>query len=184
MMKCDRYHNLLMRHFDHELEGRDREALDRHLLSCRRCRALREDLTGILDTLEDVVPVEPDADLERLVLDRIMSLPAAPEKGRDTLPKVLYGTLTALAALLFLVLGLSFQGMGYLDLVLAAEDYTYWFSALLVNLQIAYGIISGLFSVDVFEASREILAVSVLSFSVLLLMAMKAAFRGLAASES
>jgi hypothetical protein len=183
MMKCDRYQNLLMRHFDHELEGRDREDLDRHLLSCRRCRALREDLTGILGALEDVVPVEPDADLERLVLDRIMSLPAAPVRSRDPLPKVFFGTLAALTALLFLVLGLSFQGVGYLDLVLAAEDYTYWLSGFFVNLQIAYGIVSGLFSVDVFESSREILAVSVVSFSVLLLMAVKAAFRGLAASE-
>ncbi len=183
MTKCGRYHDLLMRYFDHELTRRNREALDQHLHSCQRCRALRQDLAGILNTLENTVPMEPDADLERLVLNRIMSMPAGPERDRDRVPKVLYGTLAALAALFLLMLGLSFQGMGYLDLVLAARDYTYWSSALLVGLQIAYGTVSGLFPADVFEASREILAVSVLAASTLVFVAVKAAFARLTASD-
>jgi hypothetical protein len=184
MMKCDRYQNLLMRHFDRELTGRDQEALDRHLLSCQPCRVLKEELSGILGTLESVAPMGPDADLERLALDEIMSLPAPRRTDRDTPTKVVYGSLAGLAALLFLVLGLSFQDMGYPDFVAAARDYTYWSSALLAALQIVYGIISGLFQVDLFEASREILAAYVLAVSMLLFVALKAAFAGSAAPEA
>jgi predicted anti-sigma-YlaC factor YlaD len=184
MTKCDRYQNLLMGFFDHELEGGDREALDEHLNSCPHCRALRQDLAGILGTLENAVPAEPGADLERLVLNRIMSLPARPERERDTLSMVLYGTFATLAALLLLMLGLSFQGMDYLDLVQAVQDYTYLFSALLVNLQIAYGIVTGLFPADVLELSREMLAVSLVAAFTLLIVAMKTAFKGPVAGKT
>ena len=183
MMECDRYHNLLMQYFDHDLASRDRDALDKHIDSCPHCRALHRELAGILNTLENAAPVEPDADLERLVLDRIMSLPSRPRTDRDILTKVLYGSLAGMAALLFLILGLSFQGMGYLDFLLKAQDYTYWSSTLLVNLQIAYGIVSGLFQADVLEASREIVAASVLVVSMLLFLAVKTAFGRLGASE-
>jgi hypothetical protein len=172
-----------MRYFDHELARRDQEVLDQHLHSCRGCRALRQDLTGILNTLENAVPMEPDADLEKQVLDRIMSMPAGPKGDRDTLPKVAYGTLAGLAALFLLILALSFQSMGYVDLMMAARDYAYWSSAFLVNLQIAYEIVSGLFPVDVVEASREILAVSVLAVFVLLLVAVKTALARSAAEN-
>lgn len=175
MTQCDRYRDLLMRRFDRDLEGHGREALDEHLDSCPRCRALSRDLTRILGTLERTAAVEPDADLERLVLDRIMSLPALSERGRDMLPKAVFATLAGLAVLLFLVLGLSLAGMGYLDLVLAARDYADRSSALLVNVQIACDLVWGLFSADLLEASRKVLAVSVLTMTALLLAGVKAA---------
>ena len=183
MTKCDRYQDLLMRYFDHELTRRDQEVLDRHLHSCRDCRALHQDLTGILSTLENAVLMEPDADLERRVLDRIVSMPAGPERDRDPLRKVAYGTLAGLAAVFLLMFALSFQSMGYVDLIMAARDYAYWSSAFLVNLQIAYEIVSGLLPVDVLEAAREILAISVLAVFVLLLVAVKTVFARLAAEN-
>jgi hypothetical protein len=137
---------------------------------------LSEDLTGILNTLEYAVPVEPEPDLERLALNRVMSLPAQPAGDRNALLKVLYGTLAGWAALLLLVLGLSLQNMDYLDLLLAGSDYVNWFSSLLVNLQIAYGIVSGLFPADVSAAFREIQAISVLAMVMLVLVAVKTAF--------
>jgi hypothetical protein len=175
-MKCDRYHNLLMRHFDRKLEGPQAESLDRHLLSCPRCRALRDDLVGILDTLENVAPVEPEPELEGLVLGRVMSLPAQPDRGHKTSRRVIYGTLAGLAALLFLTVGLSIQNMGYLDLLLAGRDYVYWSSMVLVGLQTAFGIASGLLPVDLSEAFREIQTVSVVAMLMLVTVAVKAAF--------
>lgn len=174
-MKCDRYHNLLMRYFDHELDGHEQEALDQHLHSCPRCRALRDDLAGILNTLESVVMVEPEPDLERLVMNRVMSLSAYPYEDRITLPKLIYGTLAGLASLLFLMLGLSVQNMGYGDLILAGRDCVYWSSAILVHLQIAYGIVSSLFPEDISAAFREIQVASVLAVFVLVLVAVKTA---------
>jgi len=175
-MKCKQYHNLLMQHFDRTLVGPQRESLDQHLLSCPRCRALHDDLVGILSTLENVAPAEPEPELEGLVLSRVMSLPAQPDRVRKTSPRVVYGALAGLAALLFLVLGLSVQNMGYLDLLLAGRDYVYWSSMVLVVLQTAYGIASGLLPVDLSAAFREIQTVSVLAMLMLALVAVKAAF--------
>jgi predicted anti-sigma-YlaC factor YlaD len=175
-MKCDRYHSLLMQHFDRKLEGPQRELLDRHLLSCPRCRALRDDLVGILGTLENVAPMEPEPQLEGLVLGRIMSLPNQGDRGRKTSQSVVYGTLAGLAALLFLTVGLSVQNMGYLDLLLAGRDYVYWFSMVLVVLQTAYGIASGLLPVDLSAAFREIQTVSVLAMLMLVIMTVRAVF--------
>jgi hypothetical protein len=91
------------------------------------------------------------------------------------LPKAVYGTLAGLAALLLIVLGLSVQSVGYLDLLLAGQDYLYWSSTILVSLQIAYGIVSGLFPADALEALQEIQAVSLLAVFMLILVALKAA---------
>jgi len=105
-----------------------------------------------------------------------MSLPAQPDRVRKTSPRVVYGALAGLAALLFLVLGLSVQNMGYLDLLLAGRDYVYWSSMVLVVLQTAYGIASGLLPVDLSAAFREIQTVSVLAMLMLVIMTVRAVF--------
>jgi hypothetical protein len=183
MTKCDRYQGLLMGYFDHEADGPEREVLDRHLDSCSHCRALRDDLTGILKTLENGVPPEPEPYLETLVLDRVMSLPVQREGDRNRSLKVVYGTLGGLAALLSLGLVLSVEDIGYRDLLLAGRDYLYWSTAIIVDLQIAYELVSGLFPVDIYALFREVQVASMLAVLMSLVVAVKVAFSRFTAKD-
>jgi hypothetical protein len=176
MTKCHRYYGLLMGYFDHEIDGPEREALDRHLDSCSHCRAMRDDLAGILKTLEDGVPPEPEPYLETLVLNRVMSLPVQRVGDRNRLLKAVYGALGGLAALLFLGLVLSFQDMGYPELLQAGRDYLYWSTAIIVDLQIAYGLVSGLFPLDMYAVFDEVQVASILAVLMSVIVAVKVAF--------
>ncbi len=101
MLKCDKYEALIMRYFDHDFSGNEREKLDQHLDSCSSCRLLFSQLSGILNTLESAKAAEPEPDLERLVMDRIMSLPAQPDNNEQYRPvKLIYGTFAGVVALL------------------------------------------------------------------------------------
>jgi len=154
MLKCDRHQDLMMRYFDHNLSEHELETLDQHLDSCPSCRLLFSQLSGILTTLESAAlaepqALEPPADWERLVLDRVMSLPVQPDKDESVSAKVVYGSVSGIAALLLWAISLTHQGAGLADLLLAGRHYLDLSSGMMLNLQVVYQIAASLFSSEI-----------------------------------
>jgi predicted anti-sigma-YlaC factor YlaD len=179
MLKCDKYEALIMRYFDHDFSGNEGEKLDKHLDSCPKCRLLFSQLSGILNTLENTKAAEPEPHLERLVMDRIMSLPAQPNKTEQYRPvKLIYGTSAGIVALLLLVISLVVQDSGFPALILMGRYYLDLFSSFVIDLQIAYQIIAGLFPSEMFSLVITIQSIFIASVLMLAFVAMKTAFNG------
>ena len=179
MLKCEKYEALIMRYFDHDLSGHKREKLDRHLNSCPDCRLLFSQLSGILDTLEKTEPPAPEPHLERLVMDRIMSLPAQPcnnEQYRSV--RLVYGSFAGIIALLLWVVSLVVQDSGFPDLIQVGRDYLEMFSGFMVDLQILYQIVAGFFPSEMFSLVLTIQFIFITSVLMLAFVAMKIAFNG------
>jgi predicted anti-sigma-YlaC factor YlaD len=179
MLKCDKYEALIMRYFDHDFSGNEREKLDQHLDSCSNCRLLFSQLSGILNTLENAKAAEPEPHLERLVMDRIMSLPAPPDNKEQCRPvKLIYGMFAGIVALLLLVISLVLQDSGFPELVLTGKYYLDMFSSFVVDLQIVYQIVAGVFPSEMFSLVLTIQFIFIASMLMLAFVAMKTAFNG------
>jgi hypothetical protein len=174
MVKCDRYENLLMRQFDHELSDDEREVLNGHLHSCPSCLLLSSDLTGILNPLETATPLEPPPDLERAVLSLVESLGVVPVGNSSGPTKVVCGSLAGLLAVLCLLVGPQVLDIGLLELVAAGTRYLDWFSSILLNLQIAYQIVASLFLPAMSFVIRDIQILSVLFMLLVFVGAIRA----------
>ena len=145
-MKCKGYRDLVMRHFDHALHEEERELLDQHIGSCPHCRALLGDLQGIMQTLETAPQIEPSADMEKLVMNKIHSLPATPVDGTDGFIKALHGSMSIAALLLVCAAALSLPEGGILDLISQGVRGLYSLIEMMWSVQIVYDMLSGLFS--------------------------------------
>jgi hypothetical protein len=179
MLKCDRCENLIMRFFDHDLSGQEREDLDQHLDSCSNCRLLFSQLNGIVDTLENMEPAKPEPHLERLVMDRIMSLPACPHNnGQYRLARMVYGLSAGIIALLLLVISLAIQDSGSLDLILAGRQYLDVLSGFMVDLQIVYQIVASLFPSEIFSLFLGVQFISIFAVFMLVLVTLRTVFGG------
>jgi hypothetical protein len=177
MLKCEKYEALIMRYFDRDLSGNKQKRLDRHLDSCSKCRLLFSQLIRIMDTLENTKPVEPEPHLERLVMDRIMLLPAEPDNyNQYSLSTLFYGSAAGIAAVLLWVIYLIFQDSGLPGLIQTGGQYLDVFSGFVADLQIAYQILAGLFPSEVFSLVLTIQFIFITSVLMLALVAMKTAF--------
>jgi len=179
MLKCEKYEALIMRYFDHDLSGNEQKKLDQHLDSCPSCSLLFSQLNGILDTLENTKPAEPELHLERVVMDRIMSLPAQPcnnEQYRSV--RLVYGSFAGIIALLLWVVSLVVQDSGFPDLIQVGRDYLEMFSGFMVDLQILYQIVAGFFPSEMFSLVLTIQFIFIASVVMLAFVAMKIAFNG------
>ena len=179
MLKCEKYEALIMRYFDHDLSGNKQKKLDQHLDSCSKCRLLFSQLSGIMDTLENTKPAEPEPHLERLVMDRIMSLPAEPDNNEQySLTTLFYGSAAGIVAVLLWAISLIVQDSGLPDLIQAGKHYLDVFSGFMVDLQIVYQIVAGLFPSEMFSLVLTIQFIFIASVLMLAFVAMKTAFNG------
>ena len=179
MLKCDKHEALIMRYFDGDLDGQERKELDQHLDSCPSCSLLFSQLNGILDTLENTKPAEPELHLERVVMDRIMSLPAQPcnnEQYRSV--RLVYGSFAGIIAMLLWTISLIVQDSGFPDLIQVGRDYLDMFSGFMVDLQILYQIVAGFFPSEMFSLVLTIQFIFITSVLMLAFVAMKIAFNG------
>jgi hypothetical protein len=119
-MKCGRYHDLVMRYFDHTLNREEQESLRQHTDACPLCRALFNDMQGIVGTLETAPQVEPDPNLEKLVMDRIQSLPAFGPVDAEGFMMALYASISLAALSLVFLAALNFSEAGILELITAS----------------------------------------------------------------
>jgi len=179
MLKCDKYEALIMRYFDLDFNGNEREKLDQHLDSCSNCRLLFSQLRGILNILENTKAAEPEPHLERLVMDRIMSLPAQPDnKEQYRSAKLVYGLLAGIIAMLLWIISLIVQDSGFQDIIEAGRNYLDVFSGFIVDLQIVYQIAAGLFPSEMFSLVLTIQFISIAAILMLAFLVMKTAFNG------
>ncbi len=179
MLKCDEYEALIMRYFDRDLSGSKQKKLDRHLDSCSECRLLFSQLSVIMDTLENTKPVEPEPHLERLVMDRVMTLPAEPNiDNQHSLTPLFYGSAAGIAAVVLLVISLIVQESGLPGLIQAGKEYLDVFSGFVVDLQIVYQIAAGLFPWEIFSLVLIIQFILIASVLMLAFVAMKTVFNG------
>jgi len=179
MLKCEKYEALIMRYFDHDLSGNELKKLDQHLDSCSKCRLLFSQLGGILGTLEKTMPpAGPEPYLERLVMDRIMSLPAQPDTNEQHLSAKLYGSFAGIIAMLLWTISLIVQDSGFPDLIQVGRDYLDMFSGFMVDLQILYQIVAGFFPSEMFSLVLTIQFIFITSVLMLAFVAMKIAFNG------
>ena len=174
-MNCSRYQDFLMRYFDHDLSKNEWELLDQHLNSCSSCRTLFCDLTGILNVLETAVPVEPQPDLERLVLNRVMSLQVHSDKNLNALLKAIYGSLAGAAILFLFVMSWTLGNTSWFELLLLSRQYLDVFSGIALNLQIIYQMATGLFSPTILSVFRELQAICTFVLFILVFIAVKVA---------
>lgn len=179
MLKCEKCENLIMRYFDHDLSGREQEKLDQHLDSCSKCRLLFSQLSGILGTLEKTVPPGPESHLERLVMDRIMSLPDRPDTNEQHISaKLVYGSFAGITAMLLWTISLIVQDSGFPDPIQAGRHYLDVFAGFIVDLQIVYQIVAGLFPSEIFSLVLTIQFIFIASVLMLAFVAMKTVFNG------
>lgn len=179
MLKCDKCEGLIMRYFDHDLSGHEQEKLDQHLDSCSNCRLLFSQLNGILDTLENTVPAEPEPHLERLVIDRIMSLPAQTDNREQYISaSLVYGSFAGIIALLLWIINLTVQDSGFPGLILTGRYYLDMFSGFMVDLQIAYQIVASLFPSEIFSLSLGVQFTFIMAVFMLAIVALKTVFAG------
>jgi hypothetical protein len=177
MLKCDKHEALIMRYFDGDLDGQERKELDQHLDSCPTCRLLSSQLSGILETLENAKPPEPEPHLERLVMDRIMSLTVQPninEQYRSV--RLIYGTSAGIAALLLWATSLIIQDGDLMDLILAGRNYLDLLAGFILDLQIAYQIAAGLFPSEIVSLFFRIQFVFVLATFTVIFVVARTAF--------
>jgi predicted anti-sigma-YlaC factor YlaD len=179
MLKCDNYEALIMRYFDRDLSGSKQKKLDQHLDSCSECRLLFSQLSGIMDTLENTKPAEPEPHLESLVMDRIMSLPAEPDNDNQySLTTRFYGSAAGITAVLLWAISLIAQDSGLPDLIEAGKQYLDVFSGFMADLQIVYQIVAGLFPSEMLSLVLTIQSIFIVSLLMLAFVAMKTAFNG------
>jgi predicted anti-sigma-YlaC factor YlaD len=179
MLKCEKYEVLIMRYFDRDLSGSKQKKLDRHLDSCSECRLLFSQLSGIMDTLENAKPAEPEPHLERLVMDRIMSLPAETDNDNQySLTALFYGAAAGIAAVVLWAISLIVQDGGLPGLIEVGKQCLDVFSDFMAGLQIVYQIVAGLFPSEVFLLVLTIQFIFIASVLMLAFVAMKTAFNG------
>lgn len=159
-MKCNRYQELLMRHFDGDLNNEEQELLQQHLNGCPGCRNLYGDLHHILTPLETAAPVEPHPGLEKMVLERVKKLPVtflktAPN-GESGLAKMIYGWLAVALVLLMLAIHLALRDAGLYQLFLQSRQYFSFLSGIALDSQIFCQVVSSVFAQVVLSIFREI----------------------------
>jgi hypothetical protein len=176
MLKCNRYEDLIMRYFDHDLSRPELEKLNQHLDSCSNCRLLFSQLGGILGTLENTVPAEPEPHIERLVMEQIMLIPA--KQGNKELyrsVRQVYGTLAGIIAFLVWITSLTIQDWSLTDLILAARNYLDVLFGYIVDLQIVYQIVAGLFPSEIISLLFRIQFIFIIGIFMLVFLAMRTA---------
>lgn len=168
-MKCDKYQDLVMRHFDHLLNKDELELLNQHIDSCPDCRALMNDMNIIMLTLETAPLVEPPADLEKMVMRQIDFLPESREHESNNMIKALYGSLSVIAVMLACIVTLGVYD-GILSLISQGAGGLNSFLENAWNFQVVYNLLTDVFSQIIFSILNTIQAVYILAgFSVIVL---------------
>ena len=179
MLKCGRYEDLVMRYFDNDLSGQERKKLDQHLDACSSCRLLLSQLSGILNTLENTESPKPGPDLERLVMEQVMLLPVQLDNNEEYRPvRLIYGTFAGIVASLLWIISLTIQDWDLMDLILAGRSYLDVLSGFMVDMQIVYQIVAGLFPSEMFSLFLSIQFIFIITMFMLAFVVVRTVFGG------
>ena len=183
-MNCKQCHEHLMRYFDHNLKNEEWELLHSHLDSCQSCHDLFGELTVILGSLEAIPPVEPDPGLEKKILKRIQTLPALVKRGGDGLFKLFIGSLSVIVTLFLLVTTLTFNNISFFDMLIQGMNLIYSFSGVVLDFQIIYHFITGLFSKTLFSIFQQVQSVYTIAIFMTVFLTVKTVYGKLVAPKN
>lgn len=180
MLKCNQCHNHLMRYFDHVLSQTEIDDLYQHLDSCKTCHQKFTELQTIMASLENSPMVEPPLVLEEAILNRIhacaqSSLPVSTDQTDYGLTRLIYGSLTAIMAILVIISTLYWKDTGFFDFILEGRRILYSITTTVMNLQIIYQVSSGLFASALIAVLRQIQTVYVTVILITVCLTIKTA---------
>ena len=85
-------------------------------------------------------------------MEQVMLLPVQPDNNEQYRPvRLIYGTFAGIVALLLWIISLTIQDRGLMDLIQAGRSYLDVLSGFMVDLQIVYQIVAGLFPSEIFS---------------------------------
>jgi hypothetical protein len=83
---CDEYEELLPRHLEDELSVAELDAVERHLTTCRRCWALRDEVLDIARVASELPVLTPGRELWTGIAERIETPVIALDTGEHAIP--------------------------------------------------------------------------------------------------
>jgi hypothetical protein len=86
-MTCDDYEELLPRHLENELSTDELDRVERHLATCRRCWALRDELIDLARAAAELPTMTPARDLWTGIAERIETPVIALDTGEHAIPQ-------------------------------------------------------------------------------------------------
>ena len=87
MMTCEEYDELLPLHLEDELSVEQRDRVERHLATCRRCWAERDELLDVARTARELPTLSPPRDLWAGIAERIQTPVIALDTGEHAVPE-------------------------------------------------------------------------------------------------
>lgn len=112
-MRCHNINDMLSAYVDGALEPSELSKVEEHLERCQHCRREYEDLKAVLDLVQSLPEVHPEADFRKQLRQRLENLPANREKtGKPpgllvSLARGRWSKIVAAAAALVLTVGLT-----------------------------------------------------------------------------
>lgn len=119
-MNCDAYRDLMMMHFDGNINDVDFARLKQHMNACASCKSEFMQLESILNSLEEGEIVEPPSDFESQVMTRIKTLEQNKNRNIEAL---IYGIPILIIISLPAILLFRFSGSRILDMAINAFEY-------------------------------------------------------------
>lgn len=106
-MNCRQARHLFSSYWDDEVTQAEREALERHLGGCERCRTSYDELARTIEAVSTLPRHEASPDLERRVLEAVRRTRPAPDLLPSVQPRWVYAP--AAAAVLALAVFVGYQ---------------------------------------------------------------------------
>ncbi len=141
-MNCEKSREYIMKYFDSELGRDDEEQLRQHLKNCCECSNEFDCMEAIFTTLEEKAEIEPPANFEEMVMDRVIVF----EKGRREKSARQIVWLYNAAALLSIILLLVFVAdLKQVNLLIAFEQIGEYFHSFSSATSAVFGVVGDLF---------------------------------------
>lgn len=116
-MNCNDYSDSIMKYFDDSLNDIESAQMKQHFKICKKCNCEFEEMKLILNSLENDSNIEPPADFEIKVMDRIKTIQPDWKKVPENTIKFIYGFTTFLLILLMFMFTYNIIGEEILKLI-------------------------------------------------------------------
>lgn len=144
-MSCKPYDESIMKYIDGELNDIEQARLMRHVSECEACRSELEDLKNLFDALEKNEELEPPADMQASIMEKVCALDIYNKKLKVKKLAMVCFASTAAITTLILALALVFRN-NILDLMLnmgVPVKAAYWTYGMLARISAEISLIYG-----------------------------------------
>jgi anti-sigma factor RsiW len=158
-MNCDQSKKYMMKHFDGELTEAESKQFREHLEECSDCNAEFHCMEAILTTLDTKTEIEPPADFEARVMDKVAVIEKERREKSARTIVWLYNGAMVLSIVLLLVFVADLKQVSLLG---AFEKLGAYFSSFSSATEAVLGVVGDLFTL----LGSALLAVIQVSFSI------------------